>query len=377
MYNRGISMTTSFRFYATVLLGITLFCTTTAFADQVLLSPQQNAWLDQHKRTVIVRPQESNPPYVFSGSGTAKEIKGFSAEYLQAVAKKLNITIKFADPEPLAQILAGARERTDGIILSVTPTTEREQYLYFTDSYYETPAVIAVRKDFSLTKSVITLADFGNKKVAVGNDYAAQGYIQTNYSHVILVPVPDDQTGLQKLLLGDVDAVVMDFGSLSYYTSNDVLSYVKMVGRTGFEYKHSIAVPKNTPELVLILNQGLKSISDAERQVIINKWLQIGIPESPNRLQDVQSNTVSTLSLWLIFAGFVIFIVATIIIVLLLRRRGYQRSRILNRKEREATSEVKDELQELKSAREALKEDIEQIAVLEKDIEKKIEGIDE
>jgi ABC-type amino acid transport substrate-binding protein len=346
------------------------------FADQVLLSPQQNAWLDQHKRIIVVHPQESDQPYVFSGSGTSKEIKGFSVEYLQAVAKKLNVTISFTEPEPFDQVLANARERVEGIILSVTPTPEREQYLYFTEAYYQTPAVIAVRKDFVSKKSVSTLADFSDKKVAVGNGYAVQGYIKVNYPAIKLISVPDDQTALQKLLLGDVDAVVMDFGSLSYYTSNDVLSYVKVVGRTGFEYKHSIAVPKSSPELVLILNQGLKSISEAEKQVIINKWLQIAIPESSQGDSLAQSNnTISTLSLWLIFTAFIIFIVATIIIVLLLRRRGYHHPRVV-RREREVSSEVKEELEELKIARETLKEDMEQIAALEKDIEKKIEGID-
>ena len=369
-------MTTFSRLYTALCLGVILFFTSTVFADQVLLSPEQNAWLDQHKRTIVVQPQESNPPYVFSGSGTAKEIKGFSVEYLQAIAKKLNITIKFTDPAPLDQVFGSARERAGGIILSVTPTAEREQYLYFTDSYYETSAVVAVRKDFKSTKTVGTLADFSDKKVAVGNGYAVQGYIKANYPNVNIISVPDDQTGLQKLLLGDVDAVVMDFGSLSYYTTNDVLSYVKVFGRTGFEYKHSIAVPKSSPELVLILNQGLKSISDAERQVIVNKWLQITIPESIDKDRDVQSNTVSTLSLWLIFAGFVIFIIATIVIVLLLRRRGVRYSRTSLHKSREVASEVKDELEELKLAREALKGDMEQIAALEKDIEKKIGDID-
>lgn len=369
-------MTTFSRLLIVLAWGILMILPSRTFADQVLLSPQQNAWLDQQERTIVVHPQESDPPYVFSGSGTNKEIKGFSVEYLQAIAKKLNVTISFTEPEPFDQVLANARERVEGIILSVTPTSEREQYLYFTETYYQTPAVVAVRKDFVSKKSVSTLADFSDKKVAVGNGYAVQGYIKVNYPAIKLISVPDDQTALQKLLLGDVDAVVMDFGSLSYYTSNDVLSYVKVVGRTGFEYKHSIAVPKSSPELVLILNQGLKSISEAEKQVIINKWLQIAISEPSEGDSLAQSNTISTLSIWLIFAAFIIFIIATIVIVLLLRRREYQHRSRITRREREVPSEVKEELEELKLARETLKEDMEQIAALEKDIEKKIEGID-
>lgn len=358
-------MTINSRFFAGTFLGIILFFTHGVFAQQALLTPEQNAWLDKNKRTIIVHPQESDPPYVFTGSGSAKEVKGFSVEYIQAIAKKLNIKIVFAEPQSLDQILAGARERNDGIILSVTPTAEREQYLYFTDSYYDTPAVIAVRKDFSSNKKVVSLTDFIGKKVGIANAYAAQSYVQANYPGVNLISVTDDQTALQKLLLGDVDAVVMDFGSLSYYTSNDVLSYIRVVGRTGFEYKHSIAVPKTSPELVLILNTGLKSLSDAERQVITNKWLEI-ILADPSDTNSADTTSTHTLTVWLVFVGFIIFIIATIIIVLLLRRRSVSTG----------TKPLHDitqhQLEELRAAQETLKEDMEQVALLEKSIEEHI-----
>jgi ABC-type amino acid transport substrate-binding protein len=365
-------MTIFSRFLGAVFFILSIFSTTPVFAGQTLLSPAQNTWLDQHKRTIVVRPQDSESPYVFMGSGTTKESKGFSVDLLQAVMKKINATTTFLDPAPLGQVLAAARERNEGIILSLTPTDEREHYLYFTDSYYETPAVIAVRKDFNLQKTVGTLGDFVGKKVAVGSGYAVEGYIKTNYPSIRIVSVPDDQIGLQRLLLGDVDAVVMDFGSLSYYTSNDVLSYVKLAGRTGFTYKHSIGVPKSSPELVLILNEGLKSLSDAEKQVIVNKWLQMEIPDSGDFYEESRSST-STLSIWLMFAAFVVFIIATIVVVVLLRRKRYKDTHASYHAQKIVAQEVEEELEELRSAREVLKNDMEHISSLEKDIEKKLE----
>lgn len=362
--------------YFALILGLVIFSGTVVLAQQTLITREQNAWLDKNNRTILVHPQEVDPPFIFVGSGSQKEVKGFSVDYIQAIAKKLNITIKFSEAQPLNRILASARERDDnGVILSLSPSSEREQYLYFTDSYYSTPAVIAVRKDFSSKKSVITLADFSKKKVAVGDKYAVQSFIQVNYPDVSLVSVSDDQGGLQKLLLGDVDAVVMDLASLTYYTANDVLSYVKIVGRTGFEYKHSIGVPKSSPELVLILNQGLKSISDSERQVLINKWMGVSVDdlEAAILARDSKEANTNTTTPWLIFIGFIVLIAATIIIVLLLQRRNYTTPRFLRR--RAVLSDVRDEFQELKIAQEELKEDLAQIAELEKDIEDKMGSV--
>jgi ABC-type amino acid transport substrate-binding protein len=352
-------------------MSIVLTATSNVFAERSILTEEQNAWLDKNKRTVLVRPQESDPPFVFVGSGVTKETKGFSVDYLNAIAKKLDLNIKYSEPALLNQILADAKEGKDGIILSVTPTFEREKYLYFTDSYYDTPAVIAVRKDFSANKSPITLDYFSGKKVAVGDKYAVEPYIQANYPDVDIVFVIDDQAGLQKLLLGSVDAVVMDLASFSYYTQNEVLSYVKVVGQTGFEYKHSIAVPRSSPELAFILSAGLKSLSDPEKQLIINKWITTSNLDLGSK--SIKTKEGSNLIPWLTFVGFVVLVVGAVIVISVVNKR--RRKIFTHTKDSEVLSELQDEFEELKVVHEELKEDISHIDDLERDIEEKIENI--
>ncbi len=353
-------------------MGIVLLTISNVFAVSNLLTTEQNNWLDKNKRTIVVKPQEFEPPFVFTGSGLSKEIKGFSVDYLNAIADKLDFKIKYEDPASLNQILADSKEGGEGIILSLTPTTDREKYLYFTDSYYDTPAIIAVRKDFSLKKGVITLDYFSGKKVAIGDKYAAQSYVQANYPDIDIVSVDDDQVGLQKLLLGSVDAVVIDLASFSYYTQNEVLSYVKVAGRTGFEYKHSIAVPKSSPELALILNVGLKSLSEPEKEIILNKWMSAeGLDLNIKSDSDKDQNNLIP---WLVFIGFIVFIVSAVSIIVVFHKRG-RRSFASKSSPLVDISSLESEFEELKIAQEELKEDIAHIDDLEKDIEEKIENI--
>jgi ABC-type amino acid transport substrate-binding protein len=369
-------MRTYFVYFMTVPLLLAFLLPSTIFAQQTILTREQNDWLDKNKRNILVHPQDFDPPFVFSSSGTKKESKGFSVDYLNLIVKKINAKVVFSQPAPLSQILAGARERNDGVILSLTPTDEREQYLYFTDSYYTTPSVVVVRKDFYTSKKIFNLSDFVDKRVAVGNSYAVQSYIESNYPKMNLILVSDDQIGLQKLLLGEVDALVMDFASYTYYTANDVLSYIKVIGRTGFDYKHSIAVPKSSPELVLILNEAIKDISEAEKQVLINKWMGSDLSPLSSSVSDVAPETPNNLKTWLLFIGFLVLLMFTVILVVVLHKKKREIfSRRLFRK-KEVSSEVKEELEELKIARETLKEDIAQISELEKDIQEKIEKID-
>ncbi len=357
-------------------LALLFFCTLVvnpimAGATQTILTKEQNSWLDKNKRTISIHPQDSFPPFVFTGSGSEKEPKGFSVDLIKLVAKNLNIKINFTNPDSLSHILTSAKEGDESLILSIDPTDERENYLYFTNVYYTSPSVIVVRKDFSSKKKLITLSDFDKKKVAIGDRYAVASYVSNIYPEVDIVSVPDSQVSFQKLLLGEVDAAVMDLATFSYYTSNDTLSYVKVAGRLGFDYKHAIAIPKSSPELVLILNEGLDSVTEAEMQVLLNKWISIDLNDlsgSNSRALDGTANQNSVVP-WLVFVGFVILVSGTIVLVLILQRRQYTFPRF---RRRAIPKDVKKEIEDLRIAQEELNHDLAQISELEKDIESKL-----
>ncbi len=342
--------------------------------DKSALTGSQETWLNNQQRTLSVRPTKTNAPFVFVGSGTYVKIKGLSAEYLEIIAQKLNTKISYTEPAPLVDILRDTKEGSKDIVLSLSPTDELSKLFYFTDSYLTMPAVIVTRKDYKPKKSTVSLTDFNSQKVAIGSKYPVESYVNFNYPKVIIDSVPDDEVALQKLLLGEVDAAVMDLASLSYYTSNNVLSYVKAVGRTGFEYKHSFAVPKSQPELLLILDIGLKSLSDAEKQVVIEKWISIDA-QSDLLASGTPGKEPQTLSLWLIFFSFIVLIVATVVTVVILRKTQIKMLFTRSAK-KETMSEVQDELVELQKVHESLKEELEHVTELEKDIEKKMHDVE-
>ncbi|MCC7436520.1 transporter substrate-binding domain-containing protein [Candidatus Nomurabacteria bacterium] len=345
-------------------------------ASTTILNSEQESWFNRVNRTILVQPQKNYAPFVFTGSGTNNKIKGLSADYIEAIARKVNGSVAYNSALNFSEIITKTQEGDNGgVVLAISPTEDLERFFYFTDSYVDMPAVIVVRKDFNKKSQIISLSDFNNKDVALTKAYPVESYVKTNYPKVNIVSVLDDQAVLQKLLLGEVDAAVMDLASLSYYTSNDVLSYVKAVGRTGFEYKYSFGVPKTNPELLLVLDTGLKALSDSEKQIMFDKWIKIGDVESLASSSEINQEP-KTLSAWLIFFGFVILIIATIVIVGMLRKRQY--TSILNRKAKnENLSDVKDELKELQNIHKTLKEEMEYVEALEEDIEKKIHKVEE
>jgi ABC-type amino acid transport substrate-binding protein len=365
------------RLFFTILAIITLTAPQVS-ATSPLLTDEQNLWLDKRNRTILVRPERNRPPFVFVGSGVSRKPQGLSIDYFEAAIKKINTSVQYFEAASKANIIAAVKEGKDGVVVALTQTEEREGDFYFTKPYITIPAVIVVRKDSSIKNNDATLADFTGKRVAVGEAYAVEEYIKNNYKKVIIEPVADDEVGLQKVLLGEVDAAVVDLASLSYYTANKALSYVVVGGQTGFDYTFSFGIPKHLPELAMILDDALAAISPQEQLLLKEKWIT---PPAMNGTRSVSSvyhffgsNTV--LVVGSILAGALIILIGMVFLIRALRKT--QLLALVGQKRHTAHSDtvsLQHELQELAEASQVVSEELVQIKQLEKEIAEKIKEI--
>lgn len=357
-----------------ILLGGILFLLPTSLNAEVL-SPDQSSWLKKHNATLLVRPERAYPPFSFVSANANARPKGLSVDYLDLVARKIGARASYLEPRSRASILSDIKSGKEGIVLALTETDERAEYLYFSEPYITLPTVIVTRKDYPRRGKELSLGDFEAKQVAITEGYEVMEYVKQNYPRIIVESVSDDEVGLQKLLLGEVDATITDLASLSYYTSHDMLSYVSIAGQTGFEYKLSFAIPKSMPELQDIVNAGLKEITPSERAIIKDRWITFPVVESS------QNGFFSFLKtrLWVVVSvvAAVLLILILIIVIIHTRRFHHVRLRSLsneNRKDKKVL-ELSRELENLEAASSALTEDIAHIHELETSIQDKIDTL--
>jgi cell division protein FtsB len=170
----------------------------------------------------------------------------------------------------------------------------------------------------------------------------------------------------------------MDLASLSYYTSHDVLSYVRVAGQTGFDYKLSFAVPKSMPDMIIILNAGLKEITPSEHAVIKDRW--ITFPKSGDTAGNGTFLFLGT-PLWAAASIIGVIIIAILLTLMVVHTRRHHRLQIASlsrtHKKEQKLSELTEELKELEGAHSVLNENMEEIKSLEKQIEEKIEHIND
>ncbi len=336
-------------------------------AESTLLTPEENLWLKSRNNTIVVYPEKNFPPYSYDNSSGTPQ--GLSIDYIELIAEKVGAKVEYLQSRPFSQILEDVKKGKGDIITSITDTKQAEDFLYFTDHYVTVPAVIVVRKDYE--NNLRNLNDLVGKKVAIADEYAVEDFVRKNNPRIIIESMTDDEISLQQVVLGEVDAAIMDIASLSYYMSKQVLSSVKVSGNTGFEYKLSFAVPKDKQILQSIIDKGLQQISANDRQIFNDKWITVPGIENKNNLT-LMEKAQDYLGPGVIYILFTIG-VATIVVVIVTRRHPFY---YIHRKRRNI-DELKEEISELEDTSKGLAEELENIKHLEEDIANKIKKIDQ
>lgn len=235
-------------------------------AQTDLLAPEQRQWLQRHA-PLVWAAEADYQPFIYVEQG---RVSGLSHDLLQLLQERLDLPLRRAHEAPLAELLAGVRAGNIDLLTSLRPTPERAEFLAFTSPYIQVPTVLLLRSD---QDAQLGLAQLDGRPAAVGQGYAVEGFVRQRYPKVQWRPQPGDREGVAALLRREVDAVVLDLGSASYLLEQFPAHQLQIASRIGFDYPLSLAYRKDWPELGDILERGVRSISLAEREALVRRWL--------------------------------------------------------------------------------------------------------
>ena len=208
----------------------------------------------------------------FESLNSKKEVVGFDAEVIQAIAKKSGIQVKLVNTPWEGIFEALKNGERDIVISAVTITPERKQSLDFSEPYFEAKQLIAVANNSKISK----FTDLKTLKVGVqtgttGDEVVQklQGKTSPNIKRYESTPL-----AIKELQSGGVDAVVADNGVVVNYVANNASSKLKTIDDATFAKEfYGIAVKKGNKDLLDKLNKGLAGIkADGTYDKIYKKY---------------------------------------------------------------------------------------------------------
>lgn len=234
------------------------------------LTQDELLYLESNRGELIISVETRFPPFEFIDDTGI--YRGISADIIHLIEKKIGYSFHFNTNLSWPQTLEAAQSKTIDVISGIQKNGERSEYLTFTSPYLDIPTIIVVPEKDRDTR---TLEDLTGKSVAIVDDYEIETYLRASYPDIILTEVPDSMTALRLVSFEEVDAAITPLATAAFLSNKEKIINLKVAGDSGYTYKIRLGVVKGKETLTAILSKAVQSITQDEKQKIMQKWLPL------------------------------------------------------------------------------------------------------
>ena len=235
------------------------------YADDIL-SPNERAWLNAHP-DIRVAIAPDYPPISFldeQGKPT-----GLEHDYLSLIESRLGYQFKRVIPTLAQRAADKPADKQVDVVPTFASTTERLKNWTFTKAYLDFPVYLITQDNAPIKFS---LENSQQQIVSVVGHYAVYDFMKEKYPTVKIDKVDDTCIGLQHVAFGQSAGLLADLPVANWCAKQFKLKNLKIAHAIGFHYELSMASRKDWPALSSILEKGLATISQQERDEIYLRW---------------------------------------------------------------------------------------------------------
>ncbi|WP_161782406.1 EAL domain-containing protein [Methylobacter tundripaludum] len=232
-------------------------------------TPEEQAWLQAHPVVRVGIDRDFAPYEWIDANGN---YVGLSADYIALIEQQLGVKLDTVKDKSWAEILEMAQRGELDMIANANKTPERERYLFFTEAYLNTPAIII---NDSNNGFIGTLDHLNGKQVTLERGYFMQELLMHDHPEIQLVPAENIHDALNLVSSGKVDAYIGDAASTHYAIKREGMLNLGFSGDTTYKSYHRMAATRLNPELASLLAKALADIPQAEKDAIQNRWMSL------------------------------------------------------------------------------------------------------
>ncbi len=193
---------------------------------------------------------------------------GISADIMHSVEKKIGVPLALVTTKSWDKSIEFAKKHVCDVLPLITDTPSRREFLHFTKPYIESAYVVATNMNRTFIDNEDALK---GKKIAMVKNYGVGELLQKNYKDIIYVEVDSIQEALELVKQGEVfgyiDSAVTIRSAIEKYNYHDS---IKISGKLDEKLKLAMGIRKDDNFLFNIMSKALASISEKEKETIIN-----------------------------------------------------------------------------------------------------------
>ncbi len=240
--------------------------------NSLRFTEEETLFIKNHK-VIRASNEISFPPLNFIQKGQAI---GFSIDYLNLVASKVGITIKYVPGHNWNELLDMAKSKQLDVMHTIVKAPSRLEYLNFTGTYGTTASagLLYTKKNVTAIQNIDGLK---GKTLAVVKDYFYEEIIRKKYPSISILEVGDVLEGMEAVSIRNADAfiarkIVGDW-VLNQHLMSDVVGSALSGDPDMDNRPWHFGVRNDWPILVSILNKGMNAVSQEEYNGLLSKWV--------------------------------------------------------------------------------------------------------
>jgi len=233
--------------------------------NKINFSEKEKKWLKNNP--IIIYSEINWKPLSIIEDG---KMKGIMGDYLDIVSRRTGIEFKFVPSDSWQEVLDKFENKEIDIVPGIGSTFNETSLGYVSNTYKRYPMAIVTTNKY---KFIEDLSELNGKIVVVPKGYTSHNFVREQFPKIKLKTTSSIEEALLLVDKGQADAFIGHIATSLNYISELYLKSLKISGTSYFEFKHKFLIQKDDPELLLIINKALKSITAEEKAKINAKWL--------------------------------------------------------------------------------------------------------
>jgi PAS domain S-box-containing protein len=256
-------------------------------AKNSLLNAEERQYLEKNS-VITVGTLDYWAPYNFYEFG---QPKGYSIELMNLVAQKVGMKINYIPASNVSELLSMVKSNEIHAALGLSKTSQREQFMGFTDIYINAPNAMMVRSD---TASIHKVEDLKGKTLALTKSTYFVDHFANKYPEVKLLLLENELASLKAVSEKKADAVISSLYTMQYTIEKNDIPNLKHIVIQSEGLMNAIplrmGVQKEASLLLSIFEKGLAAISEDEMKAMKEHWFNTSMQNTILELtnQEVQ-----------------------------------------------------------------------------------------
>ncbi len=234
--------------------------------NALTLTQNEKEWILKNP-VVKVGADQNWPPFDFIDEH--KKHQGISSEYLKLISQATGLEFEI-HADKWSEVMNKIKTQELDILACAANTSQREEYLDFTQSYLEADIVVVSQKSLNIHN----FEDIKNYIVALPEGTFVHEQLKSEFPNIKFLFVKSNEEAIKQVSYGKADIYIGNLPVATYYIDKHLLTNLEVKFKSEFNSaKLSIAVLKEKKILHSILQKALLQISEKEKKEITKKWV--------------------------------------------------------------------------------------------------------